>query len=395
MIHAGALVGVAAAFNRRRDQVPTLAGVALSIGLARHQLSLWLDLESLGNRDASHGTLLLSGAMIVPITARLSIGGRFGLGATLVNFADPVFRDVIGVSTRFEGMLDVRLGEAWTLWLRPLAIDVLSAADLGGPIATWQARRGVAYRVPAGLRNRLAATRPRRGIAGEPTAMTASRWRTPCLVLCAICAGQLWCNLRRADTESPAGEDRPAPHGLARAGLAQRDATALREPCIAPASEHVDDGAALYGFKIPSWAIWLAPHPGEDLRSYRDRLLPLGLAVIGPQRARVARSRDAFLGLARLDARQRAELDAATREAAEALQDRVMSAALNGEFSPETFKPMAGIALASDLLGIVGRGNRRFLDALRDDQRAALAQHPFDFADYVVFSTRWEDTLGP
>jgi len=146
---------------------------------------------------------------------------------------------------------------------------------------------------------------------------------------------------------------------------------------------------------VPSWAIWLAPHPGEDLRSYRDRLLPVGLAVIGPQRARVARGRDAFLGLARLDARQRAELDAATREAAEALQDRVMSAVLDGEFSPGTFKPMAGVALASDLLGIVGRGNRRFLDALRADQRATLAQHPFDFADYLVFSTRWEDALGP
>jgi len=225
--------------------------------------------------------------------------------------------------------------------------------------------------------------------------MTASPWRTLCLVLCAICAGQLWCNLRRVDAGSPSSEDRSPPRGLARADLARRDTTPPREPCAAPASEHADDGAALYGFQVPSWAIWLAPHPGEDLRSYRDRLLPVGLAVIGPQRARVARGRDAFLGLARLDARQRAELDAATREAAEALQDRVMSAVLDGEFSPGTFKPMAGVALASDLLGIVGRGNRRFLDALRADQRATLAQHPFDFADYLVFSTRWEDALGP
>jgi len=168
VIHAGALVGVAAAFNRRRDQVPALAGVSLSIGLARHQLSLWLDLESLGNRDASHGTLLLSGAMIVPITARLSIGGRFGLGATLVNFEDPVFRDVIGASTRFEGMVDVRVGDAWTLWLRPVAIDVLSAADLGGPIATWQARLGVAYRFSVGRRS--ATSSPRRDVAAASPA---------------------------------------------------------------------------------------------------------------------------------------------------------------------------------------------------------------------------------
>jgi hypothetical protein len=31
---------------------------------------------------------------------------------------------------------------------------------------------------------------------------------------------------------------------------------------------------------------------------------------------------------------------------------------------------------------------------LREDQRKALAQHPFDFADYLVFSTPWEDALG-
>jgi hypothetical protein len=49
--------------------------------------------------------------------------------------------------------------------------------------------------------------------------------------------------------------------------------------------------------------------------------------------------------------------------------------------------------MARELLDIVERGNRRFLEALRDDQRAALAQHPFDFGDYLVFSTRWEDAL--
>jgi hypothetical protein len=31
---------------------------------------------------------------------------------------------------------------------------------------------------------------------------------------------------------------------------------------------------------------------------------------------------------------------------------------------------------------------------LREDQKAKLAQHPFDFADYLLFSARWEDALG-
>ena len=151
-IQIGALAGAAAAFNRRRDQVPALAGASLSFGFELRQLGFWLDLESLGNRDASHGTILLSGSAMFPVARRLSIGARVGLGATLVNFDDPAFRDVVGTTGRFEMMMDLRLGESWSLWIRPLAIDVLTAPDLGGPIATWQTRIGLAYRIAVGRR---------------------------------------------------------------------------------------------------------------------------------------------------------------------------------------------------------------------------------------------------
>jgi hypothetical protein len=70
-----------------------------------------------------------------------------------------------------------------------------------------------------------------------------------------------------------------------------------------------------------------------------------------------------------------------------------MAAVLNGEISPATFKPMIGVSVARDLLDIVGRGNRRFLDSLDDNQRSRLVQHRFDFGDYLVFSTPWEDAL--
>jgi len=89
-------------------------------------------------------------------------------------------------------------------------------------------------------------------------------------------------------------------------------------------SNESSDGLSIHGFTVPSWALWFAPHPGEDLRSYRDRLLPLAKAAIAPQRARVARSRDDFAALANLDPHQRAELDSAAQETAAALQERVM-----------------------------------------------------------------------
>jgi hypothetical protein len=232
--------------------------------------------------------------------------------------------------------------------------------------------------------------------------MSLTTWRNLCFLLAAVCAYQLWGDCGNPPAEPPAASDcrqaTPGPRAIRPAAPAERTERAdrsdrERSSGDSEGSEPSSGGLTIAGFTIPSWAIWLAPHPGEDLRSYRDRMLPLAQAAIAPQRARAARSRDAFAQLANLDAHQRAELDGAAQEAAAQIQDRVMSAVLGGELLPSAFKPMAGVAVARDVLEIVGRGNRRFLDALRDDQRARLAQHPFDFGDYLVFSTRWEDAL--
>jgi hypothetical protein len=134
----------------------------------------------------------------------------------------------------------------------------------------------------------------------------------------------------------------------------------------------------------------LTPQPGETLRAYRDRMLPLAELTVAPQRARVARTRDDF---AHLDPHQRAELDAAVTDAAAAIQARILTAVTSGELRPATFKPMAGVAIARDVLDIVDRGNTRFLGSLTADQKTELASHRFDFADYLLFTTHWEDAL--
>ena len=108
----------------------------------------------------------------------------------------------------------------------------------------------------------------------------------------------------------------------------------------------------------------------------------------------VASSLEDFAAKAHLDERQTAELDATTKETAQAIQDRLFNAALSGELAPKMFKPMAGVGVARDVLDIVDKANRRFVGGLRDDQRTALAQHPFDFGDYLLFSTRWEDAIS-
>lgn len=178
---------------------------------------------------------------------------------------------------------------------------------------------------------------------------------------------------------------------------------ALDEP--APQAERaLDDGEGLppsqgeplsmWGVKVPSWLLWFAPHPGEDLLSYRDRMAPLAQAAIAPQRNRVARSRADLVQKLGLDSGQQAALDAAVSDAASQIQDRVMNAALSGELMPSRLKPMAGVRLVRDVLDLVDKADHRFTGALRGDQQATLAKHPFDMADYLLFSPRWEQAIG-
>ena len=70
-----------------------------------------------------------------------------GIGTTLVNFDEPAFRDVMGATMRVEAIVDYQFGDTWLFWVRPLSFDLLTAADLGGPIATWQMRIGLAYKL--------------------------------------------------------------------------------------------------------------------------------------------------------------------------------------------------------------------------------------------------------
>jgi hypothetical protein len=214
-------------------------------------------------------------------------------------------------------------------------------------------------------------------------------WRTVSFVLATACSVLLWRDCTRT---SPPAAPAAASSSPRAASHSHETFTDDREP--PPAPPPAGGGIAFYGFQVPGWAVALAPQPGEDMLAYRDRVLPIAQAAVAPQRARVARSRDDFAAIAGLDTHQRQVLDAAAQEAATAIEERVLGAALSGDFNPATFKPMTGVEAARDVLDSITRADQKFRASLDDRQRALLAQHPFDFADYLLFSTRWEDVLG-
>jgi hypothetical protein len=221
-------------------------------------------------------------------------------------------------------------------------------------------------------------------------------WRNLSIALGLICCWLWWRDCtRRAPKPKP--PDIAACEQLLAGSAPSSSSHSIAESAAGerPALPDSPRGGITYrGFHIPAWAVRLAPQPGENLLAYRDRMMPLAKAAVAPHRARVARGRDDFATAANLDSRQRAELDAAVQDAATQIQDRVFNAVLGGDFSPSTFKPMTGVTLARDVLDTVDQANQRFLGTLREDQRAKLSQHPFDLADYLVFSTKWEEALG-
>lgn len=217
-------------------------------------------------------------------------------------------------------------------------------------------------------------------------------WKNLSIVLAVICSWQAW---RGCHHECPVA---PPPEREQCAKLIAQHAWDTDDrPTPAPADDEpppVEKPAVSFnGIALPAWTAYFAPLPGEDLRSYRDRMLPLAQAALAPQRARVARSRDDFAAIAHLDSSQRAALDKARQDAADHIEEKVMGAFMNGDLDPASFKPMTGVALARDVLDTVDHANQQFTQTLREDQKTALAQHPFDFADYLLFATKWEDAL--
>ena len=55
---------------------------------------------------------------------------------------------------------------------------------------------------------------------------------------------------------------------------------------------------------------------------------------------------------------------------------------------------MTAVSLAREVLDVVDGAGKRFSFALTEDQRLRLADHPFDFGDYLLFHTQWEDAIS-
>ncbi len=229
-------------------------------------------------------------------------------------------------------------------------------------------------------------------------------WRPTAIVLAILCAFLFMQNrgLRNSDGEMSAS--RPD-RGKARRGAdpcgvgntADRGERRLERDRSDGDLEGDEDYAAEADEDYPagnSPLRFFEPRDGETMGEYRDRVVPIALLFVEPQRRRVAETRRRFEDAARLSAGQREEIDDIAAVTTDALMSRAMQALLSGEVAPPRVKPSAAVGVARDLLDIAHRAVLRFRDSLTDDQLEILAESDFDLLEYLLISTEWEGMLG-
>ena len=157
-VEAGALLGTALPLNRRSSQVPQLGGGSLTGSVALGPgFDLGLDFDSMANEVATHLSLGVFAGSRRAIRRKLAVGVRGGIGGTLVGFTDPSFRDVLALSLRAEATAEWLLSDRWRILVRPVSLDLVNSAALGGPILTYQFRVGVAFHFGVGRKAQPAA----------------------------------------------------------------------------------------------------------------------------------------------------------------------------------------------------------------------------------------------
>jgi phosphatidylglycerol:prolipoprotein diacylglycerol transferase len=142
----GLSLGTSVPTNRRGGQVPASGvytfGADYTFG---GNLALGLVAEGAFNEVATHTTLLAAITYRVPFSPTFEGSMLFGLGSTVVNFRDESFGDERAFGWRFAGGLAWALGEQLAFTLSPIAIDVISEPEIGGPIVSFQLRIGLSW----------------------------------------------------------------------------------------------------------------------------------------------------------------------------------------------------------------------------------------------------------
>jgi len=239
-----------------------------------------------------------------------------------------------------------------------------------------------------------------------------SRWRLAAAVAPAVLASAiavwLWRDNRalRAELEARAPvataavqPDTPASETPRRGGVAsflgglgrasERERPALKD---APAEE---SRAERRRRRQEELRAMLGREPGESVEDYRARVAPMIQTALAVPRTRLEESRREAEKAARISDQQRAKIDELFADVSRETLALTNQAIASGDLTPYERNYAGVLSWAGGLGAILGTTQTRMGEILSEEQRAAMSDAGFEWAEYFGVKIPWEELQPP
>jgi hypothetical protein len=175
--------------------------------------------------------------------------------------------------------------------------------------------------------------------------------------------------------------------GLGRA--ADRERPALKD---APAEETRADRRRRRQEEVRAM---LGRDADESIEEYRARVAPMIQTALAMPRTRLEEARRDAEQAARVTGEQRARIDALFADISRETLALTNEAIASGDLTPYERNYAGVLSWAGGLGAILGSTQTRMGEILSDDQRAAMSEAGFEWAEYFGVKIPWEDLNPP
>lgn len=139
----------------------------------------------------------------------------------------------------------------------------------------------------------------------------------------------------------------------------------------------------------------LGREPDETVEEYRARVAPMIQTALAVPRTRLQEARREAEKAARVTDEQRARIDALLSDVSRETLALTNQAIASGDLTPYERNVAGVLSWAGGLGAVLGTTQTRMGEILSDEQRAAMSDAGFDWAEYFGVEIPWEDLQPP
>lgn len=139
----------------------------------------------------------------------------------------------------------------------------------------------------------------------------------------------------------------------------------------------------------------LGREPGESVEDYRARVTPMIQTALAVPRTRLEEARREAEKAARISDQQRAKIDELYADVSRETLALTNQAIASGDLTPYERNYAGVLSWAGGLGAILGTTQTRMGEILSDEQRAAMSDAGFEWAEYFGVKIPWEELQPP